>query len=748
MKEEMAHLVGWAAFAALLGGIWVYFEGVDVAPLALSLFVLQVGTDWLLYRLKRKSLRPPVCMAVILAWIGFSGGGKSLLWPALLIVSAVVAAGSSSLPLAWSTIGLGIVGYGLLAPLTGLSWAETLPRLGYVVFIALPLRTITSQLRHAQEHLQRSRDHLQALLDAAGTITGELGVKETLESILDKVCQLLGVKKAAILLEEEDRVRVVAARGIPPEQWGGTALSRKGRLAESIMDKGESRIFRAPFTVEEEGLRAAGLGEEFAIVPLVVGKQKLGMLAISQVEGKEITEETLRLLRGFADHAALALYKAKTHAVTTQQLSESRHRVERLELIAEVNRRLSAAVSEEQVLGEAMRGLHEVLGYEKCAILLADRGKFLRVREMRGFPPEARRVRIDLNAPGPGQMLREKKPFLVEDADIEPDREVRMVVKAMGVRSLLLYPVAVHERVEGAIAIGSHLAGGIPSEALAEIPVIADHLGIALEDAWLHSELEARAQELERAYKELEASQRKFLHAARLASIGELAASIAHELNNPLTTILGFSQLVMAELEDGSPLKDDLKVIESEALRTKDIVRRLLDFARETKPEMRKADLNKVVEETLQFLNYQLKASNIKVEKQLDPSIPPFLFDPSQIRQVLTNMVVNACQAMEPKGGGTLKIATRRLNSDWVEIEITDTGIGIPEEHLPRIFDPFFTTKEPGKGTGLGLAVCHGIVSQHGGEIDVRSKVGEGTTFKVKLPIRREEGGREDSGGR
>jgi signal transduction histidine kinase len=221
-------------------------------------------------------------------------------------------------------------------------------------------------------------------------------------------------------------------------------------------------------------------------------------------------------------------------------------------------------------------------------------------------------------------------------------------------------------------------------------------------------------------------------HADRLATIGQLAAGVAHELNEPLGSILGFSQLV--EKSPGLPdqVKRDIGKIVNASFSAKEIVKKLLIFARQMPPQKVKVNLNRLVEEGLNFFKSRCAKEGVELSCSLSADLPEVDADPSQLNQVLINLVVNALQAMPQ--GGELKVQTLS-EGNQVSLMIEDTGIGMSEEVLEKIFAPFFTTKEVGKGTGLGLPVAHGIVSYHGGSINVKSKVGQGTRFEIRLPV-------------
>jgi two-component system NtrC family sensor kinase len=221
----------------------------------------------------------------------------------------------------------------------------------------------------------------------------------------------------------------------------------------------------------------------------------------------------------------------------------------------------------------------------------------------------------------------------------------------------------------------------------------------------------------------------------RLASIGELAAGTAHELNNPLTSIIGFSQL-LTEREVPDDIREDLKLINNEAQRAASVTKNLLTFARKHAPVKELSQINDIIEDVLKLRAHEHKVNSIEVKKRLAPDLPGIMVDYYQMEQVFLNIIINAEYSMtEAHRKGTLTIATKKQNGGAVRISIADDGPGIPQENLGRIFDPFFTTKAAGKGTGLGLSICHGIVAEHGGQIYAKSQPGKGATISIELPI-------------
>ncbi|MHB8792914.1 MAG: ATP-binding protein [Thermoleophilia bacterium] len=241
---------------------------------------------------------------------------------------------------------------------------------------------------------------------------------------------------------------------------------------------------------------------------------------------------------------------------------------------------------------------------------------------------------------------------------------------------------------------------------------------------------------LEQQVEEQNQLQEQLTQSTKLAALGEMAANIAHEINNPLTGVLGYSALLQRGLADDNPSLKNLKVIENETIRARDIVRNLLDFVRQEGLKKRKACIRDVMDDTLYLLRKQAELINVKIVLDYDDEVPQVYIDVNQMKQVFINILNNALHAME--GGGKLTVTIKAAKPDgrrpWVEVSFSDTGSGIPPDKLEMVFNPFFTSKEAGEGTGLGLSVSQRIVEEHNGSIEVESQVGTGSTFTVKLP--------------
>jgi len=242
----------------------------------------------------------------------------------------------------------------------------------------------------------------------------------------------------------------------------------------------------------------------------------------------------------------------------------------------------------------------------------------------------------------------------------------------------------------------------------------------------------------ERDDKLKEHTSQQIMKSERLATLGQLAAGVAHEINNPLGAVLMYTHLALEDLDEKDVLRENLEKAAVEASRCKDIVKGLLDFARQTEPKVEEADVNETIEQTLAVVENQALFQNVKITKVICPSLPKVMMDVGQMQQVFTNIVLNAAEAMEGEGG--LTVATRMApDNEYIEIEFADTGCGIPLENREKIFDPFFTTKEVGHGTGLGLAVSHGVITRHKGTIELKSELGKGTSFIIRLPLKQKE---------
>ena len=302
-------------------------------------------------------------------------------------------------------------------------------------------------------------------------------------------------------------------------------------------------------------------------------------------------------------------------------------------------------------------------------------------------------------------------------------------LEAQGVA--LLVPTFLDGELAAVLVLGEKLSGEIFNpEEIEILEMLMGQTAIALKNARLYQDLKDRM-------LELQTTQQQLLQSAKLAAIGELAASVAHEINNPLTVVLGSSAVLLRKTPADSAAYAKITNIINAANRAGKIVRDLLDFSRRREPQHESVNVNDLVRRSLDIVQARLASGAVETRLMLEEHLPPVMGDPDQLTQVFINLFANAVDAMP--GGGTLTVQTSTLYADGaVSIRVADTGTGMDQTQIARIFEPFFTTKGEGKGTGLGLSVSLSIISKHGGNIEVESHPGQGTTMRVKLPERRE----------
>jgi len=255
---------------------------------------------------------------------------------------------------------------------------------------------------------------------------------------------------------------------------------------------------------------------------------------------------------------------------------------------------------------------------------------------------------------------------------------------------------------------------------------------------YLVDELEETCERLKQSHEELASTHQRLVQTERLASMGQLSAGVAHELNNPLGTVLLYSHLLLRQLEADDPTRSDIQMIVGEATRCKNIVRGLLDFARQSRVAKAPTHLASLIGEVVGVMTPKGEERGVRVVSEVPDDLPTMMIDETQVKQMLINLVQNGIDATE--AGGDVRIVARPSHvGEAVDIQVCDTGCGIPQEHLSKLFTPFFTTKEMGKGTGLGLAISYGVAKMHSGDISVDSSPGKGATFTVTLPVGKEE---------
>ncbi len=398
--------------------------------------------------------------------------------------------------------------------------------------------------------------------------------------------------------------------------------------------------------------------------------------------------------------------------------ADLRRRQQELQSLQDLGLQVSAQLDMRR-LGEVVtRIVAEDQGATGClvALLAEDGGRF----ELLGFHDRREGVRPPGQAIGrdglDDEFLASGEPLVTSPADLG-----NPWLAALDATSLVIHPLSILGRPGGLlVAWADEARGAFTGEDGRRLAGLARFIEVALDNA--------------RLYDDLRQVQQQLVQTEKLSALGELVSGVAHELNNPLATIMGTAELFSAyELPDR--LRKMVERIQREAYRAGRIVRNLLTFSRHHKPETGWHDLQAIVHDLVEMRAYDLEKRGIHLTAAIDPELPLLQVDPYQLHQVLLNLVNNAADAIEETGRPGHVVIRARIAGERVRIEVADDGPGIPEENLAKIFNPFFTTKPVGKGTGLGLSICYGIIREHGGSIRVRTAPGKGTTFLIELPL-------------
>ena len=472
-------------------------------------------------------------------------------------------------------------------------------------------------------------------------------------------------------------------------------------------------------------------------VPLRFRGQTIGVLCVESVRNDAFDLYDENLIVVIASHlASLADY--------TRLREEAEGRARNLGLIHEVVQQVIGLTDPTEVAEITSDLLARYFAYELCSVFIADEKGNLTIAGFGGTSQQVvkramRSFEYPLSGGITGHVFETGESLVVND--VLQDNRYRSI-KGWQAGSEMCVAIRDGEKILGIIDVESSSRNAFTHNDFMALESLTGILASVITSADQYQRLQITISQLRATQVELRArmeaqrsAENRLVQAAKLAAVGEMAAGIAHELNNPLTSVTGFAELALDDTPPDSETRKDLEIVMREAARARDVVRRLLDFARQSESTRVRASLNDVVEDVVALSRHLIHTNGVELRLELEEDLPWILVDMNQMKQVLLNLIHNALQAMP--GGGELTISTKsasRAGRDWVRVSVQDTGVGIPKPDQARIFEPFYTTKGDQGGTGLGLSVTYGIVTDHAGQIDVESQPGAGSRFSVWLP--------------
>jgi signal transduction histidine kinase len=472
-------------------------------------------------------------------------------------------------------------------------------------------------------------------------------------------------------------------------------------------------------------------------VPLRFRGQTIGVLCVESVKSNAFNLYDENLIVVIASHlASLADY--------TRLREEAEGRARNLGLIHEVVQQVIGLTNPHEVAEITSDLLARYFAYELCSVFIADDKGDLTIGGFGGTSQSVvkramKSFEYPLSGGITGHVFETGESLVVND--VLQDNRYR-TIKGWQAGSEMCVAIREGKKILGIVDVESSSRNAFTHNDFIAMESLAGILASVITSSDQYQRLQTMISQLRSTQVELRArmeaqrsAENRLVQAAKLAAVGEMAAGIAHELNNPLTSVTGFAELALGDIPEDSETRKDLEIVMREAVRARDVVRRLLDFARQSESERARASLNEVVNDVVALSRHLMRTSGVTLKLDLENNLPWVLVDVNQMKQVLLNLTHNALQAMP--AGGEMIIATEsayRDGRDWIVVSVCDTGVGIPKLDQARIFEPFYTTKGNQGGTGLGLSVTYGIITDHGGQIDVESQPGSGSKFTVWLP--------------
>jgi len=494
-----------------------------------------------------------------------------------------------------------------------------------------------------------------------------------------------------------------------------------GSLPERVMETGQPMTFSDTTAAMQTA----------ATVPLRSKGQIVGALLVGRRSLRGFRQQDVDVLGVVGAQLGLAVENVRLNERASRQIREQ-------DVLFDVNRAIAATLDLDTLLNLIVRSAQATIVATDAVVmhLLDEKSGALLPRAasfIANIPPKTTGKSDMRKGRGiAGEAIATGKIINVPDVT----RDARFT-KGTGrvFRALMVAPLMIGDQCIGTLSIDSQVPSAFSVDDEKLLSLLASQAAVAIQNAQLFSESQRLSGDLQKSLKELQQAQTLLIQSEKLSALGELIAGVAHELNNPLTAIMGYAQLLQGTEGASERVERDLLKIRLQAQRAARIVQSLLTFARQHKVEQRCIEVNESIRQVLELREYQLRVNDIRLVTDLAEEPLEVLADPNQLQQVFLNLINNAQDAMvDHHGKGQLTIRSRRVGN-VVRVEFADDGPGIAPEHMGRLFAPFFTTKEIGKGTGLGLSICYGIIRQEEGSIWAESEPGQGATFIIELPI-------------
>lgn len=579
-------------------------------------------------------------------------------------------------------------------------------------------RKLKKQVEASEKAKGQIRESMGELLNVqklSEAISSSRRIQEVLAALEQLSASVVSINHSGVyLLDEHHRTLLPLRKDTDPH--GDDAVIEE-QFEEGIIDWVIRE--RRPSVIPD--IRSITAGEKneaesnFIIIPLMVRGKVSGIYHInSSTMSNDLTSQDLELLSLLANQAAVAIENSRLYERMNRTIHEQT-------FLYEAGKKIGAVLDPNELFALILQ--------EVCTEFNASTGWYYRMEDARHLTRCTQTGSIALP-----EKLKKENPFFEsaqkKETVLYSRRELikyAALFSDKSLRQLLCVPLIHHDETMGVIGVGIlKKEPSLTHNHLQLLRTLSAHLVTAIENSRLY-------QDLLQANRHLTNMQSQLVHSGKLAAIGQLAGGVAHEINNPLQIILGRVQMVLMEMED-SPVKNELTTIQQETKRIASIVKNLLKFSRQDKREkpFEPTDMNQVMREALLLVRHQFEVAEVHIKEDLAKSIPAVNGDAGTLKQVFLNILINAKQAMNKNGRLTVISECDGRN---VFMRVRDTGEGIPPEIIDKIFEPFFSTKDKTGGTGLGLSLSYGIIEKHGGTINVKSKVGEGTEFSIKLPV-------------